>query len=197
MFRYLTGQGVYNAHNGYTDFGTSNVDNLDVDVPGASWDTSIETGAKIKPEYISPLATAGACSKLYSVNMLFQVSNQEDDSNDAIENPIASGGFGTTPRTFSDVIQYMNDADLANGNYGTVGNLDDKQNLISYFILDERMINTITTGYARAGGTGVPLALSEDPDELVARHEAGVPFRELVERPALPEGKTPFDMLRS
>lgn len=35
-----------------------------------------------------------------------------------------------------------------------------------------------------------------DPDELVARHEAGVPFRELVERPALPEGKTPFDMLR-
>jgi len=31
---------------------------------------------------------------------------------------------------------------------------------------------------------------------LVARHEAGVPFRELVERPPLPEGKTPFDMLR-
>ena len=35
-----------------------------------------------------------------------------------------------------------------------------------------------------------------DPDELVARFEAGVPFAELVERPPLPEGKTPFDMLR-
>lgn len=35
-----------------------------------------------------------------------------------------------------------------------------------------------------------------DPDELVGRHEAGVPFRVLVERPSLPEGKTPFDMLR-
>ena len=35
-----------------------------------------------------------------------------------------------------------------------------------------------------------------DPDELVRRHEAGVPFRVLVERPSLPEGKTPFDMLR-
>ncbi len=42
-----------------------------------------------------------------------------------------------------------------------------------------------------------PIGVVFDPDELVARHEAGVPFRELVERPALPEGKTPFDMLRS
>ena len=41
-----------------------------------------------------------------------------------------------------------------------------------------------------------PIGVVFDPDELVARHEAGVPFRELVERPALPEGKTPFDMLR-
>jgi catechol 2,3-dioxygenase-like lactoylglutathione lyase family enzyme len=42
-----------------------------------------------------------------------------------------------------------------------------------------------------------PIGVVFDPDELVARHAAGVPFRELVERPALPEGKTPFDMLRS
>jgi catechol-2,3-dioxygenase len=41
-----------------------------------------------------------------------------------------------------------------------------------------------------------PIGVIFDPDELVARHEAGVPFRELVERPPLPEGKTPFDMLR-
>jgi len=168
LFRYLTGQGVYNAHNGYTDYGTKNTYNLDVDYPVISWDTSIETGAKVKPAYDSPLAAAGACSKLYSINLMFQVSNQEDDSDDAISNPISSGGFGTSPRTFPDVIKYLNDADLANGNYGTVKDLDDKQNLISYFIVDGSKINTTTKGYARAGGTGVPLALSEDPDELVA-----------------------------
>jgi catechol-2,3-dioxygenase len=41
-----------------------------------------------------------------------------------------------------------------------------------------------------------PIGVVFDPEELVERHEAGVPFRELVERPPLPEGKTPFDMLR-
>jgi len=168
LFRYLTGQGVYNAHNGYTDYGTKNTSNLDVDYPALSWDASIETGAKVKPVYDSPLAAAGACSKIYSINVMFQVSNQEDDSDDAIANPIASGGFGTSPRTFPDVIKYLNDADLANGTYGTVKDLDDKQNLISYFIVDGSKINTTTKGYARAGGTGVPLALSDDPDELVA-----------------------------
>ena len=168
FFRYLTGQGVYNAHNGYTDYATSNVDNLDVDFPAIAWDRFIETGPKNRPVYVSPMETAGACSKLYTVNVMFQVSNQEDDSDAAIEDPIASGGFGSPQREFPDVVQYLNDADLANGNYGTVADLEDKQNVISYFIVDGTKINTTTTGYARAGGTGVPLALSENPDELVA-----------------------------
>jgi len=42
-----------------------------------------------------------------------------------------------------------------------------------------------------------PIGVIFDPDELVERYEAGVPFCELVERPPLPEGKTPFDMLRA
>ena len=168
FFRYLTGQSVFNAHNGYTDYGTSNKFNVDSDNPATSWDPAIETGAKVKPIYDSPLKSAGACSKIYSVNMMFQVSNQEDDSDAAIAAPIASGGFGSPQRQFPDVIQYLNDADLANGSYGSVSDLDDKQNVISYFIVDETKINTTTKGYARAGGTGVPLALSENPDEIVA-----------------------------
>ncbi len=168
FFRYLTGQGVYNAHNGYTDYGTDNKDNLPVDHPAISWDTFIEKPPATKPSYDSPMAAAGACSKLYSVNVMFQVSNQDDDSDDAIEGPVSTGGFGSEQRQFADVIQYLNDADLANGNYGSVPDLDDTQNLVSYFIVDETKINTTTKGYARAGGTGVPLALSEDPDELVA-----------------------------
>jgi type IV pilus assembly protein PilY1 len=170
FFRYLTGQGIYNAHNGYTDYGTSLKLNLnepdpelvDWDQTAISWDTTIESagsGFDVGPQYISPFESAGACSKLYTVNVMFQVSNQDDDSNTAIEEPVISGGLGSPQREFSDVIQYLNDADLANGRYGTVPALDDKQNVISYFIVDETKINTTTRGYARAGGTGVPLAL--------------------------------------
>jgi type IV pilus assembly protein PilY1 len=168
FFRYLTGQGVYNAHNGYGDYASDIKINLDVDHPAISWDTSIEQGAKTKPDYVTPINPAGACSKIYTVNFMFQVSNQEDDSDDAIEASIGSGGFGSSQRQFPDVIQYLNDADLADGNYGSVPNIDDKQNVVSYFIVDGTKVNTTTRSYARAGGTGVPLVLSENPDELVA-----------------------------
>jgi type IV pilus assembly protein PilY1 len=168
FFRYLTGQGVYNAHNGYTDYATSNIFNLDVDNPAIDWDASIEAGAIIKPKYVSPLETAGECTSVYTVNTMFQVSNQEADSDDAIKDTVASGGFGSAQKEFPDVIQYLNDADLASGSYGTVRDLDGKQNVVSYFIVDPTKINTTTVGYARAGGTGAPLALSENPDELVA-----------------------------
>ena len=65
FFRYLTGQGVYNAHNGYTDYGTSKEMNLDEpdpdltwDQPAISWDTAIETkesGFDFRPQYILSL----------------------------------------------------------------------------------------------------------------------------------------------
>ena len=168
FFRYLTGQGVFNAHNGYTDYGSDSTQNLDRDFPGASWDTTIELPPKSEPLYESALNDAGQCSRIFTVNTLFQVDNQSDDSDVAIEAPISEGGFGSPQREFADVIQYLNDADIANGNYGTAPNLDDKQNVTSYFIVDPRFINTTTMGYAKAGGTGAPLELSDDPDTLVA-----------------------------
>jgi catechol 2,3-dioxygenase-like lactoylglutathione lyase family enzyme len=36
-----------------------------------------------------------------------------------------------------------------------------------------------------------------DPEELIAKYEAGVPLSELVHRPPLPPGKTPWDMMRT
>ncbi|MDH3547423.1 MAG: hypothetical protein OEN22_10000, partial [Gammaproteobacteria bacterium] len=110
FFRYLTGQGVYNAHNGYIDYGTSNLDNLDVDNSAIAWDNGIESGPAIKPYYETPFDKASSCSKLYTVNMMFQVSNQEDDSDEAIEDAIAAGGFGSPQQQFADVLQYLNDA---------------------------------------------------------------------------------------
>ncbi|MCH8059527.1 MAG: hypothetical protein IIA11_03615 [Proteobacteria bacterium] len=169
FFRYLTGQGVYNAHNGWLDFGSKNEKiNLDVEFPAASWDTSIEKPPASKPNYISPLATAGECTRVYTVNTMFQVSQQDDDSDAAIEASVALGGFGSPQRQFPDVIQYLNDADLGDGQYGTVPDIDGKQNVVSYFIVDESNLNNTTTAYAQAGGTGAPLTLGENPDDLVA-----------------------------
>ncbi|MDX1481041.1 MAG: PilC/PilY family type IV pilus protein [Woeseiaceae bacterium] len=168
FFRYLTGQGVFNAHNGYTDFGTNNAQNLDKDHPKIAWDERIEQRSGDNSYYESPFGETGECSKIYTVNTMFQVSNQDDDSDFAIEAPVESGGFGSEQDSFADVIQYLNDADLASGRYGTVPDYEDKQNVVSYFLVDPVFINTTTTGYARAGGTGVPLALSSDPEELVA-----------------------------
>ena len=35
-----------------------------------------------------------------------------------------------------------------------------------------------------------------DPEEMIARYEAGAPLEQLVKRPLLPPGKTPWDMFR-
>jgi catechol-2,3-dioxygenase len=41
-----------------------------------------------------------------------------------------------------------------------------------------------------------PIGILFDPEELIKRYEAGVPLEELRERPPLPAGKTPLDMMR-
>jgi len=131
FFRYLSGQGVYNAHNGWGDYSTNTAKNLDFDNPGVSWDTNIETGPVIRPKYVSPIDSLGACAKIYTVNVMFQVSNQEADSDDAIQAGVPFGGFGSSQKEFSDVIQSMYDADLGNGTYGAAPNLPDQQNVTS------------------------------------------------------------------
>ena len=169
FFRYMTGQSLYNAHNGWIDYGTDDINNLDVDNPGASWDPTIEIPTAEDPVYASPLASASECAKVYTVNPMFQVSNQDDDSNSAIKASIAFGGLALPAKNkrFRDVIRYLNDADLANGNYGVVPDREGVQNVISYFVVDPSKINSTTVGYAQAGGTGLPLPLSEDPEILV------------------------------
>ncbi len=169
FFRYLTGQGVYNAHNGWIDFATTNEFNLDVDTPGASWDTTIEVPTAGDPDYASPLLTASECTKIYTINPMFQVSNQDADSNDAIRAAKPQGGLSLAPKDkdFDDIVRFLNTADLAGGNYGTAPDLDGQQNVVSYFILDPNSINNKTVAYAQAGGTGLPLPLSEDPLILV------------------------------
>ena len=41
-----------------------------------------------------------------------------------------------------------------------------------------------------------PIGILFDPEELIARYEAGEPLEALRQRPKLPPGKTPLDMMR-
>ena len=42
-----------------------------------------------------------------------------------------------------------------------------------------------------------PVGIVFDPDELIEKFESGTPVSELTRRPPLPEGVTPFDMVRT
>ncbi len=143
FFRYLSGQDIYNGHLGYMNFGDTNKnDNLDSDFPGAGWDTSIESGAS----YISPLSGAQDCTNIFAVNIIFQVSSQDSDSDDAIKDTLANGGMGLTGNKidFDDTIRFMYQNDVA-------PSVDGAQNVQSWFFSTQ--VNTTTNGYAEAGGT--------------------------------------------
>jgi type IV pilus assembly protein PilY1 len=176
FFRYLTGQGIYNGHVGYEDFGDRDRStNLNVDYPGAAWDTSVEADGR----YVTPLTDASVCARIFVVNFLFQVSSQEDDSDAAITASKAAGGMAGINlsgrnNNFETVIRYLHDADLADGSFGTAPGLEGDQSVTSYFLVDPRYSaeNQKGSDYARAGGTGGALELSEDPEELIATLES-------------------------
>jgi type IV pilus assembly protein PilY1 len=167
LYRYLTGQELWNAHVGFTDYQlVSDPDfapntNMDIDTPDTMWDPSVEAGNR----YISPLEKAGICTEMYTVNIMFQVSNQEADSDREIRKTVAGGGMGLIRPEFPDVVGWLNGRDLADGRHGQIGDLDGVQNVTSYFLTDFN--NTVTDGYALAGGTGASLPLSQNPQELV------------------------------
>jgi type IV pilus assembly protein PilY1 len=184
LYRYLTGQEVYNGHLGWTDYETNATNNLDVDNPNISWDMGAEnttvdstTGQTIDvldgngyPTYVSPISTNMTCSKIFVINIMFQVSSQEDDSDNAIKATIADGGMhlnlsGTTSG-FPTVINWMYQKDLADGAHGTAPNVPGTQNVTSYFVTPN--VNPTTNGYAAAGGTGNAIDLKFDPTSMAA-----------------------------
>lgn len=173
LFRYLTGQGIYNGHLGWKDYGNTGASNNlngtpsleSPDNSAIAWDTSIENGAN----YITPLANAAACTKIFTINIMFQVSNQESDSDSAISASKASGGMNGlvlsgNSNTFNSVLNWLYNNDLADGTYGTCPNINGKQNVTSYFLVSSP--NTTTNGYATAGGTGAAITLGSDPTTM-------------------------------
>jgi type IV pilus assembly protein PilY1 len=223
LYRYLAGLSTLNAHKGYADFKSIDVDrNLDNELfPSAnkppmadctaadvatlaamtedqlnelyltdpsmfsrcinrasdsarisrklSWDTNIETpdGAS----YISPFNDGDdwSCSGVFSINMLFQVSQQEADSDDEIKKPLGEEGLALpstgADKGFPPMIARLHNMDIAAGQTPVVPDVDGIQNLTSYFLVDK--VNTKTNEYAELGGTDNAIAALGDPRTLL------------------------------
>ncbi len=172
FFRYLTGQGIYNGHNGWTDYGTSSSKNLGDPADGTTslkWDTAIESSTT----YISPLTDN--CSRVFVVNIFDGGGNQQNDSDNAIKDTLANGGMALNLRNgdsgFVDEVRWLHDKDLADGTItgrksdGTTGAnlLQDNQNVTSFFIANQPQQ---VDAAAVAGGTARALSLSSDTSVL-------------------------------
>src|SRR5690606_38353071 len=138
-----------------------------------TWDPTIMVESASAPSgarYISPYSGDDdwSCSGAYSINLLFQVSQQEADSDAAIAKPLAEQGLalpGSGQNSgFTPMIARLNQIDHAAGQAPGAPNVAGQQNLTSYFLVDK--VNTNTNGYASAGGTGNAIAALEDPRVL-------------------------------
>jgi type IV pilus assembly protein PilY1 len=185
LFRYLTGQAIYNGHNGYKDYGTDNVLNVDQDGPvwrttpttrRVSWDPAIEAATL----YVSPLTADLTCTKVFTVNFVLGGSSQDSDSDNAIDSNLPGGmiGLDLSPPSndFENVVGYLYDVDLARATqpFGTAAALTGRQNITSYFYTVPTPLNSnpptfdsTATEYAQQGGTTRPEAFSSNPQVLV------------------------------
>ncbi len=170
LFRYLTGQGVHNGHNGYGDYAGDTKKNLDENFPKLSWDTSVETvetGPAGNPvyRYLSPLDTVNPCDrKMFVIHFTAGVLNQENDADKEIAASVASGGMGLpVGGDITEVIKYLYETDLADGNHGTAPNMPGVQNVMTYIISEDPQK---TDEWAKFGGTDKSILLTESPDRL-------------------------------
>ena len=185
FYRYLKGLSVYNGHNGFASFdpGPQDDPNKNINpqfvsswtgtaaepVWGFAWDPTIEAGSVMLAAdgkfaspgtYISPLLPGNDCVKIFTINFLFQVSQQENDSDTEIRNTIGLSNNGD----FEQILTYLNTTDMST-------DLAGDQKVISYFLGDARFVDgedRKMDGFARAGGSGSALSLSADPAKLIA-----------------------------
>lgn len=167
----------YIIHPAYLASDDSNLAKGGVRISSAlSWDPNIMTRAGSPPRdrYISPYNSDEdwSCSGAYSINLLFQVSQQDADSNTAIGQTLANQGLrewglqSNPSLTFTNIISKLHQNDHAAGQATGVPSVAGVQNLTSYFLVDANHANNTTNGYAAAGGTGNAIAALDDPRAL-------------------------------
>jgi type IV pilus assembly protein PilY1 len=186
FYRYLTGATVYNGYNGFKSYDHNTGNNSiniapeyaarwlgtpSAPVNGFSWDpTIIENSVELDPltgtfstvgNYISPLTNLDECSKIFTVNFMFQVSQQDANSNNEIATDIGVRTGTGTGGGFAPMIEFLNRTDLA-------PHVEGDQKVISYFLGTEPQVrNNTFAAYATAGGSGSALPITENPEELV------------------------------
>ncbi|MEH6469419.1 MAG: hypothetical protein V7725_07400, partial [Porticoccus sp.] len=146
-----------------------NTDNSgDVISPWTTWDMDIDNGEK----YTNPYSVGDySCSKTYTINFLFQVSQQDADWNTAISKDIGNEddeqglelANTSGDNAFPEIISKLHSFDHASNDVGVP--IEGNQNVTSYFIVDQ--VNTKTRAYAEAGGTEAPIDASENPEVLL------------------------------
>lgn len=137
-----------------------------------TWDSSIESapGVVATTRYKDPIQDGDwSCSGVYSINMLFQVSGNDADSNAEIVKPLGSQGLDYSPDSgangFPSIIAKLHNMDIRQGQAGTPV-VAGTQTLTSYFLVDK--LDSKTNSYASAGGTGNAIAAMSDPRKLLA-----------------------------
>jgi type IV pilus assembly protein PilY1 len=163
FFRYLTGQSVVNAHNS----GEDRTANPSLPAPILTADTSIESA---NGDYVSPLLSD--CTKIFTIMITDAKPGKDNDSNFLIDDPKSSGGMdlnlsGNATVAIGQMLNFLKDADLGDGSYGSIPDLDGIQNVVTYVFASNSGLTPQGTTWAAAGGTGTPFDLDVDPDTLV------------------------------
>jgi hypothetical protein len=193
VFNYLTGGKIYNGHNGYTDFAsTDNTENLDSvvntyrastsgpaipDTTAFQWDDSPEVEAG--DYYVSPYSDGEdwSCSKTFIINTYFE-DNQQSNSDTHMQRSLKglNSSFrlqGGDSAKNEAVFALLNNTDIADGQIITshdgstysTPSVAGLQTVQSYFITAKNTTNA-ADAYAFQGGTGRALRL-DDPSGLV------------------------------
>ncbi len=134
-----------------------------------TWDPTIMNSGETR--YVAPYDSLldWSCSKTFTINMMFQVSQQEDSLDDELKAAITSatgdGGLAMGNKsTFPGVISALKNLDHASSAVGV--DVDGNQDVTSFFYVSQA--NTTTHGYAAAGGTNFARDALSDPGKLLA-----------------------------
>ena len=122
--------------------------------------------------YRSPLGPNNECAKIFTINFMFGVSQQDDGPSDSQEEiqlrtglpDKCSAGVWGQQCQFGTMINHLHTADVA-------PDVEGHQGVTSYFLSQPNRAGNFPSGmgeYAKWGGTVAPRALSDDPEELVA-----------------------------